>query len=89
MWRPENWEEYLAKAQNNRIGISWLSDHTYGELMEIGADAMLEALIYKGDALFIPGIRQATDNLMLKVALPNEKGYWVFIPDEENDESIH
>ena len=44
-WRPLNWDKYLEEAKDNRIGISWLSDHTYRELMEIGADAMKSAVM--------------------------------------------
>ncbi len=41
--RPDNWEECLTKAQDDKIGAGWLSDQTYKGIMEIGADAMCKA----------------------------------------------
>lgn len=48
---------------------------------EDGADAMLRALL-RGAVFVTFGVRAAADDTMVKVALPNEPGFWVMIPAE-------
>ena len=78
-WRPENWEEttfHLGfntpyKCASKELGV-------FGDGVEAGADAMLEAL--KKDGVFTYG--HHTPDIDLGDA-PEVSGYWVFTPEEE------
>lgn len=78
-WRPENWDkryrEVLTKSP------SFLS-----EVYEAGADAMLKSLRGMGIATYLDGEwhRVTIEHIaMYEKAMSAQKGYLVFIPNEE------
>ena len=78
---------YRPKGFKNPYGEEWFTSscqHQYnlGEAYELGFNACLEALKKEDDSIFIPGAKTGADPVRLKVSLNNEKGWYVFIPDE-------
>ena len=85
MWRPDNWEDdrlhecmRLTKGGGTYANIY--------EVYEAGADALLEGL--KKGALYrnLVGMQSASDTAVICPQFPNDKGYLIFIPDEEQNE---
>ena len=90
MWRPDNWPEIAAKISrdiDSDVGLQGLDDEEFdvggavNSAIERSANAILEAL--KERALFwnCTGMRAGADSAVLKVGVPNEKGWLVIIPD--------
>ena len=75
-YRPEGWENPYQDEPHEECGCFQCGVHLG---FEAGADAMLEGL--KKGAMFIPGVLAGADDFMLKVGIPNNRGYLVFIPD--------
>ena len=82
-WRPGNWEQIAEKAAT--ISLTRREDDTepaiitFRQLVEAGADAMLEVLKESGV--------QVTKNTLM-ITTPNSwkvDGWLVFIPDNEPD----
>jgi hypothetical protein len=74
-WRPEGWKE--ISFQKGMEASRWNPLHL-GQVFELGADAMLEALKSKG-AWMSPE--------QMKLLAPDRKypyGWLVFIPEKEN-----
>ena len=78
MYRPKNWDEQRANVFGS------VSEHSVHEdyLFEAGADAMLEALRESG--VFTYG--NHTPDIDLGDA-PEESGYWVFIPEDNEEDT--
>ena len=96
-WRPDDWKnpyevevEAIVSRGGHRGSVNTEYLEGKSDPFEAGADAILKALILRGNTiLFTPGVIQATDPTIIKASLPNERGYWVLIPEvKENDANI-
>lgn len=73
-WRPKDW--------GNKYRTEKRPSNSYASIFEAGADAMLEALM-QGPNIRTYGVQVAADPSIVERALPNEAGFWAFIPDNK------
>ena len=77
IWRPKDWEEKLQSAVDGATYSVGTPVFNWG--LEIGADAMLEAL--KAEGMYVDRLAEGS-TLLHKI--PHPAGRMVFIPDEES-----
>lgn len=76
-WRPEGWD--VGKIISEGLAGDIMS---FTNLVDAGADAMLEALRKKGTHLTQVEISQGIEPETRQFEIPIMPGTWVFIPDE-------
>jgi len=80
-WRPKNWDEQKEVITKRYAYLDKLRDKIhFGDGLEAGADALLEALRKEC------GVRVTKDTMMMTAPIfERADGWLVFIPDKEED----